>query len=62
MNQIPREGEFCGGCPCRTPAGEYERTYCAFYDLQQELDYGVAKRLPICLKERPQIITTGKEE
>ena len=60
MNQIPKEGEFCGECPC------FSGIMCNLYkqwvyaDLTQiTVNY---TRLPICLKERPQIITTGKEE
>jgi hypothetical protein len=58
-NQIP-EGEFCGPCPC---LGDLQ---CKWYleSLKFDTHYLDHKRLPICLAERPQIITrmmTGKE-
>ena len=60
MNQIPKEGEFCGECPC------FKGIRCNLYnqwiyaDLTRiTIDY---RRLPICIKDRPQITARGEEE
>lgn len=58
MRKIPNEGEFCGECPCL----DEEYGECQVYPddkidtttLQGDTDGW--KRLPICLKERQQII------
>ena len=58
MNQIPSEGEFCGECPISRDGWK-----CKYFDIyfqKGSIALGLL-RLPICLKERPQIITTGKE-
>ena len=65
MNKIPREGEFCRLCPLLRIM-RWENTRCRLWpkdgETELEGDYIMGfKRLPICLKECPQIITTGKE-
>jgi len=57
MNQITQEGEFCGSCPCR----DIEAGTCTFYEGVLVLDYGVPMRLPVCIKERPQIVVKEVE-
>ena len=59
MNQIPKEGEFCGvDCPCKL---HRKCKLFLFNGKPSDLDFdnikGNWKRLPICLKECPQIIT-----
>ena len=55
MNQIPSEGEFCGECPC------FQLAWCKLYRrwvyadvIEIQIEY---ERDPICIQERPQIIT-----
>jgi len=61
MNQIPSEGEYCGECPVIGIIVESLWPRCQYYS--EPLAYnksrsfgGVSLRLPVCLKERPQIV------
>jgi len=54
MNQIP-EGEFCDNCPCLN----IEADICDYYVQGPDSIAQNYYRLPICLKERPQIVKEG---
>lgn len=54
MRQIPT-GEFCEECPCQT---DTEPLYCGAYDMYpKKVGYESWKRIPACLREKPQVLT-----
>ena len=57
MNQIPSEGKYCLGCPCKDVAWKS----CALYEKEVSLDRYAPLRLPICISERPQILRGGRD-
>lgn len=61
MNQIPSKMEYCYeifGCQCPC-IDRHGFLWCHYYN---ESLTGFAKRLPICLQDRPQIRKEGKEK
>lgn len=63
MNQIPSEGEYCGECPCLS-WDKCDENRCGYYpDSSQYTEefYDEGKRLPICLKNLPQIVEEGEK-
>ena len=55
MNQIPREGEYCGDCPCLVSVNQYCKRHRLRVKYAPAIFYGI--RLPECIEQVPQILT-----
>jgi hypothetical protein len=57
MRQIPSEEKYCGDCPCAAMNADF----CFLYQESTEPVRGHRDelRLPICLRERPMIVSRG---
>lgn len=59
MNQIPSDGEFCRECDEKVCLAHTWQLCVKYHEFLKPYNYPM--RLPICLKERPQVVKGGEK-